>query len=88
MPRKLGRTSLVAAAALVAFGTFVIAASEAQASSISVGFPGRVSIGNGSYVGHQFEPVDRMQPNVNHPSVHPPIGHPHPGGTKQNIRIQ
>ncbi len=88
MPRKLGRTSLVAVAALAAVGTFVMAASEARASSISVGFPGRISIGNGSYIGHEVAPWYRVRPNVNHPGVHLPLGHPHPGGTKQNIRIQ
>ena len=82
MPRKLGRTSLVAVAALAAFGTFVIAASEAQASHLSFNFPVRVSVGNGSYVGYQGMPIHRVQPNVNHPGVRPPGGRPHPGGSK------
>ncbi len=82
MPRKLGRTSLAAVAALAAFGTFVIAASAAQASSIGANFPVRISVGNGSYVGYQGVPVNRVQPQVNHPGVHPPGGHPHPGGTR------
>jgi hypothetical protein len=87
MPRTPGRASLRAAVALAALGTFIIAGSNAQASFIGGFSSARISVGNGSYVGTRL-PLNPIQPNVGHPGTTPPLGHPHPGGTKQNVRIQ